>query len=194
MSTQLVEAWKAEADLVAEETKWGEPGWSSWNRYSPEWEVCEAIAALVRLIRPSWVIETGVGQGYTTRRIAVAKPPDARLQCFESDDELRPVLARLPFFGGDPTIQLDVRPTPGPEDFAHAEFVVLDSNFDYRVDELDTWWEHAPRRSFAFVHDVSSRHPEFANHHKMRRHIQQLGIPGTFFPNPRGAFLGQKPK
>jgi hypothetical protein len=196
MARELLElnAWAREAALAPEETKWGDPGWSSWNRYSPEWEVCEAVAALVQLVRSARLIETGVGQGYMTRRIAAAMPDEARLRCFESDDDLRAALEQLPFFAPDTAVDIAPVPTPTTADFAESVFTVLDSNFKFRVDELDAWWDAAPRRSFVFVHDVSNRHPEFTNHAKMRRHIQELGIPGTFFPNPRGSFLGQKPK
>jgi tRNA A58 N-methylase Trm61 len=42
---------------------------------SPEQEFCELVGALVGIVKPAFVIETGVGQGFTTRRVARALRP-----------------------------------------------------------------------------------------------------------------------
>jgi hypothetical protein len=98
----LLTSWLEEPGL-GEETKhtpWATPGWPAWNAMSPELEFCEFAGVLARMIEPSFVIETGVGQGFTTRRIAVRLGPDQRLLAFEDDITLRGHLARLPFFNG----------------------------------------------------------------------------------------------
>jgi O-methyltransferase len=84
--------------------------WHSWNGMSAELEFCEFGAALVRLLQPRLVLETGVGQGYMTRRLAEALPSDAKLVAYESHDEWRAELAKLDFWNED--VELADSPTP----------------------------------------------------------------------------------
>ena len=50
-------------DLYDEQvfTPWAEPGWTAPNGMSPETEVCDFFASLVRMLKPEVVVETGVG-------------------------------------------------------------------------------------------------------------------------------------
>ena len=90
------DAWVSEPALGEEQSRWSASAstWRSWNRMSPEQEFCEFVAAVVRLVKPELVIETGVGQGFTTRRIAAALASGSVLKGFESDDAWRERLAR----------------------------------------------------------------------------------------------------
>src|SRR5207244_1747590 len=98
--TSLLAAWVSEPGLEDERqfTPWASGGWSSWNAMSPEREFCDLIAAFARLLSPKKVVETGVGQGYTTRRVAADLGEGQSLLCFESDTAMRAALAGLPFF------------------------------------------------------------------------------------------------
>ncbi|MCC5953511.1 MAG: hypothetical protein JJU45_15580 [Acidimicrobiia bacterium] len=166
-------------------------GWTRWNNMSPEVEFCETAAQLVRMARPHTILETGVGQGYTTRRVAAAMPPGAVYRCFEAYQPLREALNGLEFFA-DPSRMLVDADTPTVDDWQWAQFTVLDSGSEHRSNELHGWYEHAPDNALLLVHDANRTHPEWTNHRKIAELILELGIPGVFLPNPRGSFFGQK--
>jgi hypothetical protein len=188
-----VNAWQGEPELEEERSRWHPeaPVWHAWNQMSPEYEFCEFVAALVRMAKPSLVIETGVGQGYTTRRAAAALTPGARLLGFESDPAWREQLAELDFFDGE-TASLAAEPTPADDDLANVDLFVADSAQKYRSDEVSRWAELAKPGSLIVVHDTGNGHPKWTPHHRMGELIASLGIPGLRLPNPRGSFVGQR--
>lgn len=189
----LLDAWAAEPDLVDETdfTPWARPGWRSWNPMSAELDFCEFVGQVARLLQPGLVVETGIGQGFSTRRISRGQGTGVHL-CFESDPELRTALAALPFFL-DPEHRLSPEGTPSDKDFALADLTVLDSDPEYRFDELQRWWASARPGSVIVIHDCGNGHPADAIHTHLRRTIESLDIPGTFLCNPRGGFFGVHP-
>jgi hypothetical protein len=52
------------------------------------------------MTKPKLVLETRVGQAFTTRRLPAALAPGATLKGFESDERWREQLSSLPFFNG----------------------------------------------------------------------------------------------
>ena len=192
--TRLLQPWHEEPGTVDESSfsPLAPAGWTAWNAYSPELEMCETAAQLVRMVRPTTVVETGIGQGYTTRRVAAALPEGATYHCFESDDDLRTALAGLPWFADHAAVVLSPLPTPPDEVLATADLTILDSGSDHRHDELRTWRRVARPEAFLLVHDTGNGHPEWTPHHRLRLLIEELAVPGVFLTNPRGAFLGQQ--
>lgn len=188
-----LDAWTEEPEQTAETLgKHAVPtGWTRWNPMSPEVEFCETAGQLVRMARPLRILETGVGQGFTTRRVAAAMPEDAEYRCFESYGPLRAALADLPFFA-DPARVLVDADTPTVDDWRWVQLAILDSGNEFRADELRGWCDHAPADALLLVHDASRTHPEWTNHRKIADLIVELDIPGVFLPNPRGSFFGQK--
>jgi hypothetical protein len=188
-------AWNGEPDLVDETsyTAWAEPGWHSWNDMSPELEFCQLAAVLAQIIQPRTMIETGTGQGFLTRRVAEQLGPGRRLVCFEASPLWRQALSSVPFFRGSSSCALSPKDSPGPLDFASAELSVLDSGFARRSEELKRWWQSASPNALVLVHDTGNGHPAETPHAKLANLITELGIPGVFLRNPRGAFLGIKP-
>jgi predicted O-methyltransferase YrrM len=191
--TVTVNAWQGEPELHEERSRWHPeaPAWHSWNQMSPEHEFCEFVAALVRMIKPRVVIETGVGQGYTTRRIVAALGPGATLMGFESDPAWRDVLSGLDFFDGE-VAKLAGEPTPADDDLATVDLFVADSAQKYRSDEVSRWAELAKPGSLIVVHDTGNGHPKWTPHHRMGELIASLEIAGLRLPNPRGSFVGQR--
>jgi hypothetical protein len=174
-------------DAVAAAT-YGE-GWTAWNGASPEKEFCDFVVAFVALVRPSRVIETGIGQGYVTRRLALE--PSGSYVGYESDDELRGWLRELDMWTEG--FELAPEPEPSATNFATCDLAVLDSAPTYRKREIDLWRTHAPPGSYVLVHDARPDHPvrdgvwtELADH-------VAGGGDGVFLSNPRGSWLCRKP-
>ncbi len=189
---EMLAAWDREPEVV-DESRWtrgAEPGWRAWNDMSPELEFCELVAAIARLARPASAVETGVGQGFVTRRLVAAMPPGSELACFEEWGDLREALRALAFWGR-PGVRLADEPTPPDGALARADLVVLDSGWDRRFAELDRWWAAGKPGSLVVVHDAKPG--RMAGHSATAAKLRELGVPGTLLPNPRGSFLGRHP-
>jgi len=158
---------------------------------SPEHEFCAFVAALVAMAKPRLVIETGVGQGFTTRRIAAELAPGAMFKGFESDEGWRRRLRSLPFFDGD-RIRIAEAPTPSDEDLAAVDLLVADSARKFRRDEVSRWASLAKGGALIVVHDTGNGHPEWTPHHRMGELVESLGIEYVSLPNPRGCVVGQR--
>lgn len=167
----------------SEFTKHGETGWHAWNVMSPELEFCHAVADLVNIIKPLSVLETGVGQGFTTRRVLEVLPEDAIFLGFESDDSFR---SKIPS-----AFVTDLR-TPEANHFYWAKMSLLDSDPPWRFDEIKRWGEKAQDGAFIVVHDTGNGHAETTLHHRIWKAVEALEIPGVRFANPRGSFFGWK--
>lgn len=158
-----------------------EKGWHSWNAMSPELEFCEVVSDLASLLPDgSVILETGMGQGYITRRVLQFMPTGSLYRVFEDDDR---------FIGMVPSIQKLqfnlLRGSPGPTLIAEADLVILDSDTKYRTQELKNWIEHGKQGSGMIIHDT---------YHKMSppgdftREIQKAELEGIWLNNPRGGF------
>lgn len=192
---RFLKSWTAEP-ATRDEGHWteGGEGWQAWNGKSAEREFVDFAGALVALLRPRLVIETGVGQGYATRRLASALPHGASLLGFESDPAFRGALSQLSFFDGV-RVRLSERKGPTSTDVRSADLLVLDSTTGQRIREIDLWLEVGRSGSFALVHDVSPGHPDGSIHRRLAAHIAAV-LPeeaaGVLLPNPRGGWLACK--
>jgi hypothetical protein len=186
-------AWAGEPYPVDEvrNTPWAEPGWHSWNNMSPEVEICDFVVALVKTLRPHRVIETGTGQGFVTRRVKYQLREGQQLACFELDSTWRAALGSLAFFDGSRCL-LSPAESPDDEEMAAADLCFLDSDFACRLPEIERWWHAAPEGAVVLVHDAGNGHGRETPHALVRQKITELGIPGFFLRNPRGAFVGIK--
>lgn len=160
MVETLDDAWTSEPLPGEERARWNPdaPAWRAWNRMSPEYEFCELVGALVGAVKPALVIETGVGQGFATRRIAANLPRGSVLRAFESDEAWRARLASLTFFDGE-TVVLSDEPTPADDELATADLFVADSGFKFRFDEVSRWAQRAKKGAYIVVHDTGHGHP-----------------------------------
>ena len=168
-------------------TNWGN-GWTTTSGKAQEQEFSNFLVSLIKLNRPKTIIETGIGDGLTTRKlVAAAKSVDALYTAFEHDEKYRKtakvcgcVVSNLP--------------TPTAEQIANADLVILDSITSYREKEIELWLENGRAGSTMVVHDVSERHDEDKIHRRLFDFIESKGIRGTFLHNPRGGFIASKPK
>lgn len=157
-------------------TSAAQPGWRSWDAWSPELEFCQFAGMLQRMLHPRIVIETGVGVGRLTSHL----DRDTCLYLgFESDRRwLRPP-ARLG--------------TPVAGQMAMAQLVILDSDPEVRVQEIALWANRGRLGSACLVHDVGSSDDPRATHRRIRQAVDQTGLCGMFLANPRGGWLAVHP-
>ena len=156
-------------------TQHAQPGWMSWDQWSPEQDFCRFVGMLQRMLQPSVTLETGVGIGRITNYL------DAEIGeylGFEADPRWRQPPA-------DPEIG-----TPSAEQMAIAELVILDSEPDFRLPEVALWAKHGKPNSVCIVHDCGNGHPDAAFHAILGRTVQNLGHPGLMLRNPRGSWMG----
>jgi hypothetical protein len=186
--------WAAEPEPQDERlsTAWAPAGWHSWNNMSPEVELCDLLVSLVVACHPRQIIETGTGQGFLTRRVAAVLRGDQRVICFDSDPTWRQALASLPFFDGQ-RCMISPHDSPDTAELATADFTCLDADFQFRLPEIERWWQAAAEGALVFVHDAGNGHGPDTPHATVRAKIIELEIPGFFLANPRGAFIGVKP-
>jgi predicted O-methyltransferase YrrM len=159
---------------------------------SPEAEICHFVVALVDVLRPKRVIETGAGQGFVSRRVKGVLRDGQRLTCYESDPTWRQALRSLAFFDGSQCL-IAHDDTPEDDEMASTDLCILDSDFPYRLSEIERWWRAAGEGAVLFVHDAGHGHGQETPHALVRSKLLELGIPGFFLGNPRGAFVGVKP-
>lgn len=176
----LLAPWRQEPALVEESefTPWADPGWLAWNQHAVEYQIAEFIGKLVPVIGPSRVIETGVGQGFITRRYQTHR------MLFESDDAWRYQLQGI--------CDIDGRPTFTAAEIRHTDFTILDSNFPIRFAELFLWFDQAKEGAWLFVHDTGTKHPAGTAYQVLHGMVASLGLPGFWLDNPRGAWIGRK--
>lgn len=168
-------------------TKWGE-GYTATSGKAQEQEFSNFLVSLIKLNRPRTIIETGIGDGLTTRKlVAASQSIDGCLYtAFEHDEHFRKnakvcgcVVSNLP--------------TPTQEQIENADFLIFDSTFEHRKEEIRLWWEHGRPGSTMVVHDVSDRHGEEKIHRQLYDWLTKLGIKGVYLHNPRGGFMACHP-
>ena len=145
----------------------------------------------MRLLQPKLVVETGVGQGFVTRRLAARLGPGQRLVAFEPNPDMRLQLEHLPFFAAS-NCSLARAPSPGADDLACAELTVLDSDASICLAQLDHWAKVAKPRAVLLVHGSGNGHgPETGTAPVIRKRIEELGIWGRSpSKSARAAFSG----
>jgi len=182
-------AWiDGEPDVVDESvfTKGCQLGFHSWNGWSPEREFCEGAAEIVGQLDPEVIIETGVGQGFTTRRVHEALPENSTYLAFEADPRM---YSQIPT-GDFPAIQF-CEGHPTAQDYESADLVIFDSLGKLRRGEMRLWASSAQKNSYILCHDADLSRPG-TPHHRNAKLIQRLKLRGVWTPNPRGGFFGQR--
>lgn len=168
-------------------TEWG-AGWTATSGKAQEQEFSNFLVSLIKLNRPKTIIETGIGDGLTTKKlVAASKTIEGCLYtAFESDDAFR----RQAKVCGCVVSKLA---TPSAEQMANADLVVLDSEPAIRKQEIELWWRHGRPGSTLVVHDVSERHSTDTIHRQLFDFVNSIGINGAVLHNPRGGFVATKP-
>lgn len=199
----MYNAWvSGEENLVDESnfTRHAEPGYSAWNAWSPELEFCEWVVETVKQLQEErgaiTVVETGVGQGYVTRRILAALSPESRYIGIEYDSSYYagiqshgPVQDNAKIHLGDMDDDDFVKKLGNA--FSKADLVVLDSHWPERWPEINLFAYNAKVGTHLYVHDATySKDMVGTAYWETGHRILRQGIEGEFKPNPRGSFYG----
>ena len=156
-------------------TPHAQPGWLSWDGWSPEQDFCQFVGMLQRMLQPAVVLEPGVGIGRITGHLDLRR---CRFLGFESDPEWRQPPA-------DPT-----QDTPDRLQMGEADLVILDSDPAFRFAEIALWAEHGKPGSVCVVHDCGNGHLPRELHGRLGAACAATGMPGMFLKNPRGGWMG----
>lgn len=175
--------WVEESPLVDEyEFSGWKTGFSAWNVMSPELEFCNVAAAVVEALPSNAIIiETGMGQGYVTRRIKKALHGRQTFIAYETGDIWIEMANEV-----NHGIKI-LLGNPGVLAAGSADFTVLDSEPVHRVKELEYWINYGKSRSLMLIHDTYHHVIEDGN---FTSQIKRAGLIGCWLPNPRGSFLG----
>jgi hypothetical protein len=153
----------------------GQPGWLSWDEWSPEQDFCRFVGMLQRMLQPAVVLETGVGIGRITGHLDL---DGCSFLGFESDPNWRQSPAH------------PEQATPTAEDMASADLVILDSDPEFRFREIKLWGAQGKPGSVCVVHDCGNGHAETSLHHQLGQACAATGQPGVLLRNPRGGWMG----
>lgn len=157
--------------------------WHSPDEDATETEVTMLVAAMVRAVRPDFVLETGTYKGHTTDAIAdVLIDTDATIATIELDYSRW--FAAHDLFSGDPNVtviegsSLDYIPSQ-PIDFAW-----FDSGIEIREAEFRHFRPFMHRRTVVGFHDTGPQHPVRAQ--LARLVADRLLTPPLYLDTPRG--------
>ena len=157
-----------------------------WNIMSPEKDWCDFAAALARLTRTaSLIVETGLGQGYVTRRLLAT---GRALITYETEQSWADMIT--PEWHRDEwVVKVGLADA---YDLREADLVILDSELKARLLEWKLWVSAGKSGSWVLMHDTF--------HDFQGRPAAPPGewalnsdITGMLLHNPRGSFLGVHP-
>lgn len=153
--------------------------WASPDGMASEYEVSEFMAALVRLLKPKAVIETGCYQGHTSMAIGQALKVNGRGVLHTCDEVLEHVLSLEERVRAAelPVVVHHLRGVECCRRYASVvDLAFIDSaaDMDVRKEEMDSL-----RQGLIVVHDA-------------RDFAQVAGPPVLFIPTPRGLAIYQK--
>ena len=157
-----------------------EHGWEVRSAAGTEWEVQLFLGALVRMVKPRLVVETGCYDGHTTRVLAwaISENGGGRLvSCDTDESRVREARGRLwPL----PLSMVDIRHCRGDElpELCEADMVFCDSDYPARPGEILL----AKPGAIVVVHDTRiSYHGDVPPHEGL---VKQYG--GVCFQTHRG--------
>ncbi len=180
--------WVEEEPLV-DEVKFSDKvtGFNAWNIMSPELEFCNVAKYVTEsLPNEAYIIETGMGQGYVTRRILEAMNDTQEFIAFDHQERWLSLITDVPEY---PVFHYELG-QPDYSDMIRVDFLVLDSELSRRMGEMNLWLHHSPSWSLLLVHDTFHHSIEDG---AITKFIKRHNLQGWWFDNPRGSFLGVKP-
>jgi len=186
------------------------PGYTMFNTSSVECEVGEFLWALVRLVKPGRILETGTSHGISAAYMALALKENGRGRITTMDIGVTPnatsdatwLFNTLDVSDRIEQLAIDARNyTPD----GLFEILFLDTEPGTRFAELTRFWESLREGGFVLIHDL---HPNMSQTHEevngfkdwpfgtLPKEIESLIETGELqsfhFTTPRGLYMGQK--
>lgn len=165
--------------------------WSTRDEQSAEDEVSEFLYGLIRLIKPSVVIETGCYEGDTTEAMAIALKDNnfGKLYACDIDSyRVKKVRDRISTLG----LPAQILCMTGRELILQMgsvpDFAFIDSSPDGKIrgEEINTLLPFLRPLSMFALHDTAPQHPTIASVAGM------INLPKVYLNTPRGLTLFQK--
>lgn len=164
--------------------------WSMFDGWTGEVETIEFLHALVRLVKPSYCVETGTWLGYTAEAIGVALRQNGRglLDTIEYDAEVAAgTRERLASLAGIVEVHnlssLDFTPRQP------IDFLLLDSALAIRIAEFERYRPQLKHAALVVFHDTG------INNHQLEQMVRPYISGGVLsaisFSTPRGLLVCQ---
>lgn len=156
-----------------------------WNIMSAEEIFCNFAGALARMtLSKSVIVETGMGQGYTTRRL----PHETRnVLVYETDDEWIELWQASGSLWPEVNV---IKGAPDIETIKAAKLLILDSHLKEREEEWFNWVWNGQKDSWCLMHDTFHR---IEANSAVWQWVKDIEIPHLLLDNPRGSYLGVHP-
>jgi len=164
--------------------------------FTAETEVLDFLYTLVRLVKPERAIETGTWLGRSAVAIGSAMRDNGfgKLVSLEIDPEAaKCALTEIETARLCDWVEVIIEESLTFEPPNELEFVLLDSDVGIRTDEFCHFYDKLAAGAVVVFHDTGTQHAGLAE--AIEELILQDRLAGSFFPTPRGIFLGtvQKP-
>ena len=172
--------------------------WSMYDGMATEMEVLQFLYALVQMLKPTVIVETGTYLGYGTAHLALAVKNNevGHVHTAEPDPGImsnaRKLLDRLRL-----SSYVSLFVGTGLEliqSMAAIDFAFLDSDCDTRIEEMVALYSRLTDHGMIAVHDTSLLHDKHS--HGLRtsftRFAKEHGLEALHFNTPRGLMLFRK--
>jgi hypothetical protein len=165
--------------------------WSMFDGNTAETEVLDFLYALVRLIKPEHAIETGTWLGRSAVAIASALRDNGfgHLISLEADSEVAScAIAQIGAAGLDDWVEIITEQSLNFQSRHELQFALLDSDIRIRAEEFRNYYEKLAPGATVVFHDTGGQPEGLVD--AIRELIAQGQLTGSFFPTPRGIFVG----
>ena len=166
--------------------------WSMLDGFTAEVEVLEFLFGLVRMVKPSYVLETGTWRGYSACAMGKAMLQNGfgKLDSLEFNAEIALVAqSAVNAYQLESIVSVVNMASLEFEPKQPIDFALLDSDIGIRHLEFRHFRHHFAQSAFVAFHDVAPHHG--ALNDNVRALVNEGLITGIDFPTPRGLFLGK---
>lgn len=160
-----------------------------YDGMATEFEVVKFLKALVRVLKPTVIVETGCYLGYGTEALVKGAIQNGFGHVYTCDMDKTMIdrtQERL-VWAGD---WVEVQQRPGLElinSLNLIDFAFIDSAPDQRTVELEAVYPRLPDWGIAAIHDTGETHPDIRE--KVFDTIRELRLKSIHFGTPRGLTL-----
>lgn len=156
-----------------------------WNVMSPEEIFCDFAGALARMTLPkSVIVETGMGQGYVTRRLPHVTH---NVLVYETGDHWINLKKESASLWAEVRV---IKGTPDIDTIKNADLLILDSELKEREMEWESWVWSGKKGSWCLMHDTFHLTETKS---AIYGWLDNVEFPHLLLDNPRGSYLGVHP-